>query len=556
VHIEKSSEKNTGRALRWLRARAADLDHIGSEERFPWRVVLLAPALMILAEAYWPALYLRVEDTALQIAAPLIPEGSPDASWITPKQPQAAPTVLLIDDEAFEGRFRERSPLDRHELAKLFDEVRRQDPKLLVVDLDLSPGPAPSDDDRRAQEALDEALKAYAPGRLLIATPLPVRSYELALRRLQWMHELCSAGARFAHTALFRSGSHVLRYDPTLPSLGPVAARMAGVPLDEPQEFDEPEPCALVAQEMLERSSAQPQPSAGDGERPAARMLGAAYFLQAPPSVAYHVDNEQARRLVPINFGYERFVRRRCLSPTVEDDDCAPFADGDAKDRVVFLGGSWGDEDRHMTPTGRREGVMLHAAAFHSEQVRISDRYKPLAAAAEVALGLIVAFLMGNLWHGYFKALYGEPQTLHLLLTRYAYAALATVLVVGLLWVIAQSSGWLMQHGVWLDPLPLLGVLMLKTFFSARKVELHTLGASPEHAAPAAAPLKWYDQAARVIDAVPRIAANQLKSLAVVVSALPPVHRHWPMIERLWKKLIMAASLLLLAWALFILLAG
>jgi hypothetical protein len=113
-----------------------------------------------------------------------------------------------------------------------------------------------------------------------------------------------------------------------------------------------------------------------------------------------------------------------------------------------------------------------------------------------------------------------------------------------------------MQHGVWLDPLPLLGVLLLKTFFTARKVELHALRDHPKHDLHAAAALHWYDYAARIVDSLPRIAANQLQSLVTIVSALPPVRLHWRKIKRIWKNVLMAASILLLVWAVFILFAG
>ncbi len=545
------------RVRRWLRARAADLDHIGAEERFPWRVVLLVPVLLVIVRATWPALYLRVEDAALHLAAPLIPAGSPEASWTAPKPPRATPEVLLIDDAAFEDRFRERSPLDRAELARLLDDLRGRAPRLLVVDLDLSPGPAPTVDEERAQAALDDALRAFGPGSLLLATPLPARSFEMALRRLRWMHGLCGAGVRFAHTTLFHSGAYVLRYDPTLPSLGPLAARLAGVQAADAAPFDEPEPCALVAEEVRERDFAPAGREAADGGAAGRRTLGAAYFLQAPPAIAYYVDNAQARRLAPLNFGYERFARRYCVAAPAPGEDCAAVDGRALAGGVVFLGGAWGQDDMHPTPLGHREGVMLHAAAFHSEQVPVSRRYQPVATAVEFMFGLVVAFVMGHLWSGYFRALYGTPQTLERIARRYAYAALATTLVLGTLWVIAQSSGWLMQHGVWLDPLPLLGVLLLKTLFTARKLELEAVRGQPPHEAheAAAAPLTVYDRLARVVDALPRLAAHKLESLVKVVSALPFVHAHWDRVMHLWKKVLLAASLALLAWAAFILLA-
>ena len=70
-----------------------------------------------------------------------------------------------------------------------------------------------------------------------------------------------------------------------------------------------------------------------------------------------------------------------------------------------------------------------------------------------------------------------------------------------------------------------------------------------------AAPLTTYDKAARVVDALPRLAAHRLESLVKVVAALPVVHQHWDRVARLWKKALTAASILLLAWAVFILFA-
>lgn len=546
----KPIEPRPSRPLRWLQARAADLEHVGSEEHFPWRVALLLPALMIVVESCAPATYLRFEDVALQIAAPLIPQGSAEGSRTAPSPPKERPTVLLIDDEAFEGRFRERSPLDRRELAGLFEELRGGKPKLLVVDLDLSPGPALANEEVEAQGVLDEALVSFARERpLLLAVPLPVRSHDLALQRLRWMDKLCRAGVHFAHTTLFHSGAYVLRYDPTLPSLGPLAARLADVRLGEPAPLEEPAPCVLVAADVRDIERAEATGAAASGSR----TIGAAYFLQAPASVAYFVDDDSARRLAPINFGYERFVRRCFLSPSASNDDCPQFNAQEIDNQVVFLGGAWGDGDLHLTPLGHREGVMLHAAAFHTEQVPVSKRYRSVAVAAEVALGLIVAFLMSKLWRRYFGALYAHPQTLARISSRYFCAVLGGGLALATVAVIAQSSAWLMQHGIWLDPLPLLAVLLLKTLFSARKMELKALHNAPLHEAPATVEPKWYDLGARAVDAVFRIADNRLQSLALVVGALPPVRRHWRTIRRLWKKLLWVASLFMLGWALFIL---
>jgi len=111
-----------------------------------------------------------------------------------------------------------------------------------------------------------------------------------------------------------------------------------------------------------------------------------------------------------------------------------------------------------------------------------------------------------------------------------------------------------MQHGVWLDRCPCSRAAAQDTVHCAQD---RARGGAP--AAGARGPACGAADRLRQGGARRRRAAAAggapLESLAKLVSALPAVQLHWDKVTRLWKKSLAAASILLLAWAVFILFA-
>jgi hypothetical protein len=54
---------------------------------------------------------------------------------------KSVPLILVINASMFENDFRQTSPLDRGKLAEWIEKIANERPRLVVIDLDLSPGP-------------------------------------------------------------------------------------------------------------------------------------------------------------------------------------------------------------------------------------------------------------------------------------------------------------------------------------------------------------------------------------------------------------------------------
>jgi len=76
--------------------------------------------------------------------------------------------VVRIDDETYNGDYAGRSPLDRCKLDKHLGSIYANNPKVLIVDLDLSPAPAPNRRERGCQEQLDRLIRQHHAKTVLI----------------------------------------------------------------------------------------------------------------------------------------------------------------------------------------------------------------------------------------------------------------------------------------------------------------------------------------------------------------------------------------------------
>ena len=67
--------------------------------------------------------------------------------------------IVGIDDADFRGVFKQQSPLNPDALRKLFDALRQSPPRVVAIDLDLSPA---SEEDWPARERLLASLQALS----------------------------------------------------------------------------------------------------------------------------------------------------------------------------------------------------------------------------------------------------------------------------------------------------------------------------------------------------------------------------------------------------------
>lgn len=140
-----------------------------------------------------------------------------------------SPVTILITDSLYEDVFDQSSPLDRGKLATLIEPILAQDPALLAVDIDFSPGANDRDGKNVGQIKLNNLLDTAAKEgctsqqkngkhggcKIVLAKPFPVASPSLQKLQFDWMKARCAAGVQFADVKLFQHQNTVLNLSST-----------------------------------------------------------------------------------------------------------------------------------------------------------------------------------------------------------------------------------------------------------------------------------------------------------------------------------------------------
>lgn len=366
-------------------------------------------------------------------------------------------SVIGIDDSDFRDVFQQRSPLNPDELRKLFDALRLAPPRVVAVDLDLSPA---SEEDWPARERLLSSLLALSKvTQLVMVCPQGYSTPAPGSLDQEWL-------GRFGTEVQFASpnlGVDGLYYESgsQLKTIGIVVAAAAANPAPRtPPSVDWNQACM-----RLRASSADS--SQNHLIRPA--PISVANFSQA-------VAKPQA------------FI-----------------------DRVVLIGGKWGINDQfHLR--GQSEpfhGVNLHAWVTASELSKPKD----LPVSARLVLDVFIGMLAGavfvwiwgkiaaNRWH------FGTRSCYYLLFFAVAFG-------LPMLWVVAAAH--LAKLGVVLGAAGMILSAAADSFLSAHDVLLD----SPATEKPPLAnePLSHISTTQMIVKAWLRTAVAPV--IAIVVAAL------------------------------------
>jgi CHASE2 domain len=445
-----------------------------------WRPVLFIPSVLVLLQFAYPALAERIEDLAIQIAFAVTDEPSVSKLRDSIHDPRV-PLIVEIDKPLFMTAFRERTPLDRTQLTPLIRKVLDGKPGTLVVDIDLSPVAYASEAEKKAQSKLDELLRTKArdgQSRIVLMTPIGVPRQALAALshatgttkdlltasahlQLAWMKGLCDAGVHFGLHELYTVNDVIVRYDPTMPTLGVFAAQIAK-DAKNPQTFRQSAPCEAV----------------GSGE------LESAYFLFDLPNGLINPDAVPYEKLRAVKISYLQLVPEVTVRPAAVDELPTSVA---LEGRTVFVGGSYGGDIRQSAIGTLHPGVALHAAQYFSETRPVLPLLGHLAAyLAEILVGMALAFILHWLWSIYFHTRYASDQTQHRkmrlrktlprVLISYVLGVAVIVVCVLSLYMAFKFTARLIERSSWLNPQPFVIGIMLKTLLSSWQMSIQQYG--------------------------------------------------------------------------------
>jgi hypothetical protein len=260
---------------------------------------------------------------------------------------KACISVVGIDDTDFRGIFKQQSPLNPDQLLALFNAMLSAPPRLVAIDLDLSPA---SEEEWTARKRLLASLQALAQvTRLVMVCPQGYSTPEPGPLDQKWVQHFGSE-VQFASPDLSVDG---LYYDSAakLKTLGIVSAASAKAPPAQDDKVDWDVHC----RSLLNEAAGKPKLSL---IRPAPVAVSSfAQALAQPQSLA---------------------------------------------NRIVLVGGKWGinDQFRLRGQTDAFYGVSLHAWVTATELTEL----RPLPESANLVLDVLIGMLAG----GAFVLIWGQ----------------------------------------------------------------------------------------------------------------------------------------------------
>ncbi len=383
-----------------------------------------------------------LDSASLRVAQAINPQASlPIASG-----PLVAERVktILISSKAYERVFYQESPLSRRELQGLLAEIASKNPKVIAIDIDMSPGPSEAKSNH-GQLELDQWLQSNSKSntKYVLVTPFPVVDEKLMQEKYIWMKKMCEAGINFAYPHVGTSQGYALRMSPTTPSLGVIAHNKYSLK----EDFFEFDPCVLVAsgidQAIFLNSLLDP-----------ALLIPTANFATMLPLTPDAIEKCLASS---IHWNGEGFSSFKAISST----------------DVVFLGSSYDPRDTLLTTSGLQPGVIFHAA---TTQTLISPTKKishSMALGFDIVLGITAGFLFSWAWSKYHRAAgdlyYANKSIFRAYFIVRAWLALNFLLLGTWLCVIFFFSAALLRAQIWASPAAMIIGVFVKALIASRQ---------------------------------------------------------------------------------------
>lgn len=391
----------------------------------------------------------------------------------SPKQESIAdiPIALLIDDKTYEDYFDQSSPLNRGKLVSLIKPILEQNPALLAVDIDLAPGASDRKGNSHEQLALDGLLDDSARNgcqksngdnsgcKIVLAMPFHVASEELKVLQLKWIKDRCSAGIQFAKIELLSHQGTVLRHSSTAPSLGNVSGWWVAGKHGQHESGHEHGAHHNNHEKICQEATKSSDPNL--------------FFALMERDPELSVDSNTT----PLNTEY--FAHSADSIFPVKFDEGSGFEIQPVKGRVVFLGGSYGKDDKFVTADNVRDGTSIHAAAAYSYVNPVHNTSHLLGWGLDIVVGLLLGlFFFEPLWKKYNeanKALKTAPSKFWAKFATYLRAKFWLILNFLVLFIIVMLFLFLaskfLSSGYWLNPGPMIIGMFIDTLLSSRSEE-------------------------------------------------------------------------------------
>jgi hypothetical protein len=335
-------------------------------------------------------------------------------------------TVVTIDESAYSKDYKELSPLSRCPLLRDLERIYASNPRLVVIDLDISP--AYWLDNPAGKDWLVSTERQMTPECQTGRESAP--ECQVLCQRLLYQNIKDSK----AETVLmlpfgvpdFKTGLLDARYGLWMESMQSSHVRFG---------------------------DAQLEPELG-------------LFVLDVPTVEDSIARQACRAAKPGNDtcaekrhgGAHTINPRMLLDGTIGSMTTSEFAKDDGgrhqvEKSAVFFGGNWDDTDHYVTPAGRVNGVEVHAVAYTSLG-KHAEESKPLHFGLDLALAVFFGFPTAWLWGQYFDCRFGNDLRSRVQGPIFVILLPAAFIVIV---AVAFKLSYLLLHEylIWASPVPI-----------------------------------------------------------------------------------------------------
>lgn len=317
-----------------------------------------------------------------------------------------AAKVILLTDLSYESDFNQSSPLDRKKLAEMFKNILERKPRVMAVDLDISPREQKAEGQNNLDNLLKDKKNKYET-KIILITPMPVLSEKMVKAKAAWMKELCDAGVTFAYPDVHSHLGAVTKYMKSAWTLGNEAHLANG---DDAHNN--------VCNRLLKSKEDT--------------------FLRKNGENRYSLfDRDDLFSINARSYQNTKVI----LVFDLKNTDWNQIENCD----VVFVGGSYGVGDEYNTPSQKHTaGVIIHAATFYTQGNRVVNTWLWVGYLIDIIIGVMCGALFQ-----YVHKKCGSTRNVRSLISNFI---LLFGLMVALLWV---AQYYLLQN-LWIQPGPML----------------------------------------------------------------------------------------------------
>jgi CHASE2 domain-containing sensor protein len=368
--------------------------------------------------------------------------------------------ILGIDDKTHEEIYFERSPLDRCALLSDLKVIYENKPRLLAIDLDLSPPiwmeklkPKESASERQVecQKQLYSLIKSNAGSNVktVLMAPFNVSGHYMAGKK-DWMNKMQEKGVHFGNATLpVEHGLVLHRYiHPQIFSTVVYCLEKYGQGGNPDKKKDS---VCLVTPESQSSSASDPLD----------QLIN---FDSNVPSVKTGLINFQS-------YVASGMTTRTTTLPELKKTNKASSA---LNDKIVFFGARYGQDDSFLTVLGNMYGVDIHTAAYLSASRGIDELEDQHGHTWKLIIELVYAFSLGIVisyfWKHYFE-LNASTSAMRRQIAAVYLAGLVITFSVLLVLLCATSLEVMKRYAIWLSPVPIAVGMLVESFVSGSVIE-------------------------------------------------------------------------------------